>query len=99
MLSEGVLIEDQDEGIYCTYHDMTSPDLSVTITQALAEVKDTPVTEAIDRFSKYVDPDALDQLFMLRSDGPPRHEGGYLHLEIDGISVTVHADGEIVLVP
>lgn len=94
-----IQVEQADSGTYRTYHDMTEPGLSVTITEALAEVKNEPIVELIDDFTKYVDPDALDQLFRVGPSGTLRHGAGRVELRIRGIDVTVHADGEIVIDP
>lgn len=95
---EGV-VEKRGPGHYRTSHDMTSPGLSVTITQALAEVDGIDTVETVQNFSRYVDPDALDRLFRIPRNREHRHQEGFVHLEIEGIKVTVHADGEIDIEP
>lgn len=99
MMEGDVLVEESDDGVYRTYHDMTKPDLSVTITQALTEVDGVEINETVDNFPQYVDPDALDRLFRIPRSGDRRHDEGYIHLEIEGIDVTVHATGEIEIEP
>lgn len=98
-MSEGIAVEQHGDGRYLAYHDMDRPGLSVTITQALLRIEDVPITETITNFSQYVDTDALDRLFRIPRSGEHRHPDGHVHLEIDGIGVTVHADGEIEIEP
>ena len=78
---------------------MTQYGLSVTIAHALAEVKDVNAAGMIDDFSRCVDTDALDSLFRTRTNGKPRHDAGFIHLEIVGVDVTVDAHGGIEIKP
>lgn len=98
-MNGNVAVEQPEEGIYRAYHDMSEPDLSVTITQALTQVDGIDITETVDNFPQYVDPDALDRLFRVPRSGDRRHEEGYIHLEIEQIDVTVYADGTIEIEP
>lgn len=91
--------EETEKNVYRTTHDMTQHGLSVTIAQALAEVKDVNAAEMIDDFSRYVDTDALDTLFRTRRNGKTRQDSGFVHLEIDGADVTVDVHGEIEIKP
>ena len=84
---------------YHAHHDPSSPaKLSTTVVHALAEVMETDVTDT--GFSLYdsVDPDALDSIFSLKSDGTPRSPG-HLAFTVQGYRVTVYSDGHIVITP
>lgn len=94
-----IQVEQADCRTYRTYHDMTERGLSVTITEALAEVQNEDIFELVNDFTNYVDPDALDQLFRVGPSGTPRHDAGRVELRIRGIDVIVHADGEIIIEP
>lgn len=89
-------LEQINDGTYRTSHDPTTNGLSLTIIDAVAELADGDISEQVAEFTDWVDPDALDRLFRVGSPGDPRHEAGRVHLEIAGIDVTVHADGDIV---
>lgn len=84
---------------YHAYHDPRSPaKLSTTIVHALADVMDLDVTDT--GFSLYdsVDPDALDQLFVPKSDGTPRPPG-HVAFSVQGYRITVYSEGHIVITP
>lgn len=84
--------------MYRTSHDMTTDGLSVTISQALAEVTEISVTELVEDFSEYADSDALDRLFRSPVTDPDARNEGYVVLPIRGYQVTVYGDGRILIV-
>lgn len=86
---------DGDETVYRASHDMTADGLSITISQAVAEVSGRPVTELVQDFSEYADPDALDRLFRAPAPAPDARNDGFVVLWIDGYQVKVHGDGRI----
>lgn len=94
-IREGLSLTRDAEGVYRTEHDLTTDGLCVTLTEALAEIKDEDPATFISDFSTYADPDALNRLFRVRPNGEHRDLGGSLTLEIQDADVTVHADGEI----
>lgn len=77
---------------------MREDGLCLTLTIALAELLDVDPVETISDMARYVDPDALNDLFRVRPNGEYR-EGGPLHLSINRCLVTIHSDGEIMLKP
>lgn len=85
-----------ESGVYRTRHDFGGRRaLSTTIIEAIEEATD--LTEPSSRIlADVVDPDCLDGLFR-----PVRHrtdrEEGSVQFPLDEYSVTVHADGEIVV--
>ena len=94
----GLQLRKRGDGRYTAHHDMTEDGLCLTLTIALAEVLDADPAETISDMSRYVDPDALNNLFRVRANGEYR-EGGPLHLSIRRCLVTIHSDGEIMLKP
>lgn len=84
----------EDDGVYVLYHDFDEEDLTVTLSLALSEVGDVSPTELVPQFSRYADPDALDQLFRPRPNGDLR-QGGPLYLDIEGYEVAVFASGRV----
>lgn len=86
-----------DESVYRTSHDMTADGLSVTISQAVAEVSGIPVTELVEDFSEYADPDALDRIFRAPVTEPDSRNDGFVVLWIHGYRVKVHGDGRIII--
>jgi len=84
--------------VYRTSHDMTTDGLSVTISQALAEVADVSATELVRDFSEYADPDALDRLFRSPMMDPEIRDDGYIVFPIRGYHVTVYGSGRILIV-
>ena len=92
-----VPLEEVGNGIYRTTHDVTDGGLSVTIAQALAEIEDVTPAEVINDFSTYVDPDAFDRLFRVRDGDDQRHASGHVYIEIEGVAVTVQANGQITI--
>lgn len=87
---------DTERGVYRTYHDMSTDGLTLTISEALATVSGRDVTQLVSDFSRYADPDAVNRLFRARADGEPR-EAGRMTLVVEGYTVTVHSDGEILV--
>ena len=69
--------------------------VSVSVTGALAELRDTDPTN-ID-LHEYVDAGALDRLFEPLRDGTPRV--GRVSFEAVGYDVTVRSDGTYTIVP
>lgn len=84
------------EGVYRTYHDMSTDGLTTTIGVALAEVSGERETELISDFSAYADPDALDRLFRTLPGARTREEGRIV-LHVREYRVTVHSDGTILI--
>lgn len=64
--------------------------LSVTVVDALGEALDADAT-TVDPLYHSIDPDALDSLFVGRTD-PAAAELTFVH---EGCSVTVRGDGEV----
>ena len=83
--------------MYRTSHDMTTDGLSVTISQALAEVADVSATELVRDFSEYADPDALDRLFRAPATDPDARNDGVVVLWVRSYRVKVHGDGRILI--
>lgn len=90
-----VRLEEVEEGVYRVTHDMTETGLTVTIALALSEVADIEPEWLISRWTEYVDPDALDRLFRGKPSRDYSHEQEAVYLEIQGIDVTIYADGVI----
>lgn len=91
-------VAEGNSSVYRTRHDMTTDGLSITISQALAEVSDVTVTELVQDFSEFADPDALDRLFRSPVTDPDKREDGYIVLPIRGYHVTIYGDGRILIV-
>jgi hypothetical protein len=69
--------------------------LTATVISAVAEATEDDPTE-MQPLNHCVDPDALDKLFSPRQDGTPRH-GGSVTFDVNGRTVTVYSDGEVVV--
>ena len=79
-----------------TIHDWTAGEsLSVTVLQAVADLLGKEPSE-IQPVSWVVDADALNALFLPRSGESPR-TNGRVSFVLDGVDVTVHASGEVVV--
>lgn len=78
------------------WHDSLSSDsISTTVITAVARAASVDPTEMPPLF-EFIDPDALDKL--LGDDfGRPTRFSGYVTFDYASFSVTVHADGEIVV--
>lgn len=96
--TDGVRLRERSDGVYVAHHDVTEDGLCLTLTIALAEVLDADPAETISDMARYVDPDALNNLFRVRPNGDYR-EGGPFHLTIERCDVTVRSDGTILLAP
>ena len=86
-----------DETTYRTSHDMRTDGLSITISQAVSEVSGIPVTELVEDFSEYADPDALDRLFRAPATDPDARNDGVVVLWVRSYRVKVHGDGRILI--
>jgi hypothetical protein len=88
---------DPERETYRAHHDFTNgTELSVTIAAAVGEVLGRDPADL--EVNEVVHPDALNSLFGPRYDGTPR-QGGTLTFRLASCSVTIHADGEVVIDP
>jgi hypothetical protein len=70
--------------------------VGTTVAQGIAEVTGTPVEDLDAELNEYVDPDALNRLFVERPDGSDRTEG-HVVFPMQGCRVEVSADYRVVV--
>lgn len=85
---------DTDSGTYRTFYDPDAESPSIRIAEAVATIKEADPT-ALDQLDAAVDPDALDAVFGPTRESPGNH--GSVSFVYEGLTVTVHSDGEIEL--
>lgn len=85
------------EGLFRTYHDFGEGDICVTVAVALEEITGAAAGEVVAEFSRYADPEAVNQIFRPHPNGPARTGVGYIVLHIAGYKITIQSDGEIRL--
>lgn len=66
-------------------------EVSVTIVDVIAEIRDQPLTELVPRIDGAVDPDALDRIVRPLPDGTPRT--GVVTFSVSDCLVRLHGDG------
>lgn len=66
-------------------------EVSVTIVDVIAEIRDQPVTDLVPRIDGAVDPDALDRIVRPLPDGTPR--SGMVTFRVGDCLVRLHGDG------
>lgn len=70
-------------------------ELSVTIVEAIADVRDVDVTDLVPRVREAVDPDALERTFRRRPDGSRRD--GWVTFFCCGCRVIVDSTGHLTI--
>jgi hypothetical protein len=97
--STGSAVGSQVQQSYTIKHDFESAaSVTATLTHALSDVSGIDVSEIEYALKDYVDPDALDRLFMPVSDGSAR-VNGHLAFNLQGYQVTLYGNGLISIVP
>lgn len=92
-------IDTRDDDTYRIRHDVTQPDLCVTVSVALSEITQLEIEEVMSTVQRAVDPDALDRLFRVRPNGEKRDVNGRVRLWLSGHRVTIHSNGLIEITP
>lgn len=77
------------DAVYTTTRS-TGSDLTTTIIEALAELREESPLELDVRLSDVIDPDSLEQLF-----DPSPDDVGYLAFPLDDYLVSVRPNGEV----
>lgn len=82
---------------YHAQYDWSTPEpVSVAVIRAVAAVTGRKLSEVSALYTR-LDPEALNELFRPTQDLSRRD--GHVSFTLDGQAVTVHGDGEIVIVP
>jgi len=91
--------ETQPRQQYTVQHDFDgSASVTATLTHALSNVADVDVTQAESALRDHVDPDALNRLFVPRSDRSVQMDG-HVTLNIRGYQTTLYGNGHISISP
>lgn len=91
--------ETQTQQEYTVQHDFDSPaSVTATLAHALSSVAGVDVTQAESALYDYVDPDALNRLFVPPSDRSVQING-HVTLNIRGYQTTLYGNGFISIVP
>lgn len=83
-----------DRLVYDQHVDFGGPaELSVTIVEAIADVRDVDVTDLVPRIRRAVDPDALERIFRQHPDAPDRD--GWVTFFLCDCRITVDSTGRL----